>query len=125
MSHFAYVPNIIDGKGIVENVICIEQELLDTGAWGDPSKWIQTSYNTIGNQHTQGGIPLRGNYAGIGDTYDQTHDKFYKPQPFSSWLLNQETWMWEPPIPMPTDGKQYGWDESVQNWVEVVRDNVE
>lgn len=119
MSHFAYVPLIVEGKGFVEQVIRIDQETLNTGHWGNPSDWIQTSYNTIGNRHTQGGTPLRGNYAGLGDIYDQVNDKFYRPQPFASWLLNQETWTWEAPIPKPDDGKQYKWDEPSVSWVEI------
>ena len=119
MSHFAYVPNIVDGKGIVEQVIRNDQETLNTGHWGNPADWIQTSYNTIGNQHTLGGISLRGNYAGLGFTYDSVADKFYAPQPYPSWVLNS-SWLWEPPLPMPTDGKQYGWDEATTSWVEVI-----
>jgi hypothetical protein len=118
MSHFAYVPNIFDGKGIVEQVIRIDQDTLNTGAWGNPSDWIQTSYNTYGNQHLLGGTPLRGNYAGVGHTYDVVNDVFYAPSPFPSWVLNS-SWTWEAPVSMPTDGKKYGWDESVVAWVEV------
>ena len=120
MSHFAYVPQINDGKGMVENVIRIDQATLNTGHWGNPSDWIQTSYNTIANQHTLGGTPLRGNYAGVGDTYDQVNDKFYSPQPFNSWVPNTETWTWEAPVPMPLDDKQYAWDEDSTSWVEVI-----
>lgn len=122
MSYFAYVPKIIDGKGIVEQVIRIDQDTLNTGAWGNPSDWIQTSYNTYGNQHTLGGTPLRGNYAGVGYAYDAVNDVFIAPSPFQSWMLNQKTWLWEPPFPPPDNGKQYGWDESIKNWVEVAKD---
>ena len=111
MSHFAKVEN-----GIVTQVIVIEQDVLNSGLWGDPSTWVQTSYNTHGNQHPEG-RPLRGNYAGICYTYDETHDVFYAPQPFPSWTLNQSTWLWEPPVPMPTDDKFYQWDEATKNWV--------
>lgn len=114
MSHFA---RVVDGK--VAQVIVIEQEQLDTGLWGDPVSWIQTSYNTSGNQHKLGGTPLRGNYAGIGYTYDAEHDVFYEPQPFESWTLNTSTWLWEAPIPYPQDNKDYYWDETNQQWVEV------
>ena len=116
MSHFAYVPNIVDGKGIVEQVIRIDQDTLNTGAWGNPSDWIQTSYNTIENQHTLGGTPLRGNYAGIGYTYDLVNDVFIPPSPFPSWVLNN-AYLWEAPVPAPQDGKKYGWDETTQSWV--------
>jgi hypothetical protein len=118
MSHFAYVPNIVDGKGIVEQVIRIDQETLETGVWGNPTDWIQTSYNTYGNRHTLGGTPLRGNYAGVGSIYDIVNDVFYAPQPYPSWVLNS-SWLWEAPVPMPTDGKRYGWDEATTSWVEV------
>ena len=80
--------------------------------------WVQTSYNTYGNQHLEGN-PLRGNYASIGYTYDATNDVFYAPQPFSSWTLNNTTWLWEAPVSMPTDGKVYKWNESITNWEEV------
>jgi hypothetical protein len=103
MSHFAYVPNIVDGKGIVEQVIRIDQDTLNTGAWGNPSDWIQTSYNTIGNQHTLGGTPLRGNYAGVGFTYDAVNDVFIPPAPFPSWLLNS-AYLWEAPVAAPQVG---------------------
>ena len=116
MSHFAYVPNIVDGKGIVEQVIRIDQDTLITGAWGNPSHWIQTSYNTYGNQHTQGGTPLRGNYAGVGFTYDVVNDVFYAPQPYPSWVLNAN-YLWQAPFPMPTDTKFYAWNEDLKSWV--------
>ena len=120
MSHFAYVPKIENGKGIVEQVIRITQEELQTGQWGSPFDWIQTSYNTYGNQHKLGGTPLRGNYAGIGFTYDSVNDVFYAPQPFQSWILNSSKWLWEAPILMPADGKLYSWDENTLSWVEVL-----
>ena len=110
MSHFAKIEN-----GIVTQVIVAEQDFIDTLE----GQWIQTSYNTFGNQHKLGGTPLRGNFAGIGFTYDQQNDVFYTPQPYSSWALNQTTWLWEAPTPMPKDGKQYLWDEATTSWVEV------
>lgn len=125
MSYFAYVPNIVNGKGIVEQVIRITQDELNTGAWGDPFQWIQTSYNTHGGVHygpdgqPDGGIALRANYAGIDDIYDSINDVFYDPQPYPSWLISAPTWEWQPPIPMPQNGKLYCWDESIVNWVEI------
>jgi hypothetical protein len=113
MAHFA---KVVDGK--VTQVIVAEPEFFDTFVDTSPGTWLQTSYNTIGGQHTQGGIPLRGNYAGIGYTYDQTNDVFYAPQPYPSWILNQTTWTWEAPVPMPTDGKPYHWDEATTSWAE-------
>lgn len=115
MGHFA---KVVDGK--VTQVIVAEPEFFQTFVDSSPGQWIQTSYNTIGNQHTQGGTPLRGNYAGVGYTYDQANDVFYAPQPFASWVLNQNTWLWEPPVPMPTDGKMYVWDEPTTSWKEIV-----
>jgi hypothetical protein len=115
MSHFAKVEN-----GIVTQVIVIEQEVLNTGYWGDPSSWVQTSYNTYAGQHTLGGTPLRKNYAGIGYTYDKERDAFYAPKPFVSWVLNEDTCIWEAPVPMPTDGAEkgvfYTWNESHLTW---------
>jgi hypothetical protein len=114
MSHFA---KVTDGK--VTQVIVAEKEFFDTYVDSTPGEWIQTSYNTQGGVHKLGGTPLRGNYAGIGYTYDRTNDVFYAPQPYASWVLNKTTWSWEAPVAMPTDDKKYTWDEAVKNWVEV------
>ena len=122
MSHFA---KVIDG--IVETVLVADQNFIDSGVVGDPNNWIQTSYNTRGGVHyspnsnePDGGIALRKNYAGIGDTYDQTRDAFILPNPFPSWILDEDTCQWNPPIPCPFDGKgPYKWDEDVENWVKV------
>jgi hypothetical protein len=113
MSHFA---KVIDGK--VTQVIVAEKEFFDTFVDTSPGAWIQTSYNTQGNQHPEG-RPLRGNYAGIGFTYDATNDVFYAPKPFNSWILNESTWLWDAPVAMPNDGKVYTWDEETTNWKEV------
>jgi hypothetical protein len=113
MSHFA---KVTDGK--VVQVIVAEQEFFDTFVDSSPGTWIQTSYNTYGNQHPEG-RPLRGNYAGIGYTYDSVNDVFYAPQPYPSWTLNNITWLWESTVAYPTDGKQYKWNESITNWEEV------
>lgn len=114
MAHYAHITN-----GIVDQVIVIDAETLATGHWGDPSEWVQTSYNTQGGVHTQGGTPLRKNYAGIGYTYDAQRDAFIPPKPFASWLLNETTCLWEAPTPMPTDGNMYTWNEETTAWVEV------
>ena len=113
MSHFAKVIN-----GIVTEVLVIEQDVIDTGAFGDPSLWVQTSYNTYGGQHPEG-RPLRKNYAGVGYTYDTVRDAFYAPQPFASWTLNDDTCLWNAPIAYPDDGKPYYWDEDTLSWIEV------
>ena len=111
MSHFAQVEN-----GIVTQVIVAEQDVIDSGLFGDG--WVQTSYNTIGGQHPEG-RPLRKNYAGVGYTYDSDRDAFIPPQPYPSWILNEETCLWNPPTPTPMDDKPYMWDESTLSWVEV------
>jgi hypothetical protein len=112
MSHFA---KVLDGK--VVQVIVAEQEFFNTFVDSSPGQWIQTSYNTYGNQHPNGN-PLRGNYAGIGFNYDVVNDVFYGKQPFNSWILNNETWLWEAPISIPKDGKEYYWDEEKLSWIE-------
>ena len=113
MSHFA---KVLDGK--VVQVIVAEADFFDTFIDTSPGTWIQTSYNTYGNQHKLGGTPLRGNYAGIGYTYNQQNDVFYAPKPYESWKLNQSTWLWEAPIPYPDDGKAYKWNEDTKAWAE-------
>ena len=111
MSHFAKVEN-----GIVTQVIVAEQDVIDSGLFG--TGWVQTSYNTSGGQHPEG-RPLRKNYAGAGYTYDSGRDAFIPPKPYASWLLNETTCLWDSPIPYPTDGKKYQWDEPTTSWVEV------
>ena len=118
MGHYA---KVVDGK--VTQVIVAEPEFFQTFVDSSPGTWIQTSYNTRGNVHYKpdsnepsGQPALRGNYAGIGFTYDSTHDVFYAPQPYASWVLNQDTWTWESPVPYPTDDKLYAWDEATTSW---------
>jgi len=78
--------------------------------------WKQTSYNTHGGVHSSGGTPLRKNHAGIGYTYDETRDAFIAPKPFNSWILNEDTCLWESPIPYPQDNNRYNWNEQNQSW---------
>jgi hypothetical protein len=111
MSHFA---KVLDGK--VVQVIVAEQEFFDTFVDTTPGTWIQTSYNTHANQHPNN-TPLRGNYAGIGFTYDHENDVFYASQPYPSWTLNKSIWLWEAPIPSPSTGGPYKWDENTKTWV--------
>ena len=111
MSHFAKVEN-----GFVTEVIVAEHDFINSGAVGNPSLWIQTSYNTHGGQHPEG-RPLRKNYAGVGFIYDPVKDAFYAPQPYPSWTLNEETCLWDSPIPYPTDGENYYWNEPTLSWV--------
>lgn len=115
MAHFAH----IDKDGIVDQVIVIEPDVLATGLWGDPAEWVQTSYNTHGGVHPEGKA-LRKNYAGVGYTYDKTRDAFIPPKPYNSWLLDEETCLWNPPVAFPSDGKLYTWNEESTSWVEVV-----
>jgi hypothetical protein len=115
MAHFAKVVN-----GTVTQVIVAEPEFFDTFVDSSPGQWIQTSYNTHGGVHANGGTPLRKNYAGIGYTYDAVRDAFIPQKPFASWILNDTTCLWDAPVAYPTDGKAYTWDEEAGNWVEVV-----
>ncbi len=117
MSHFAKVSD-----GVVTRVIVAEQEFFDTFVDTSPGEWIQTSYNTHGGQHPEG-RPLRKNYAGIGYTYDRERDAFIPPKPYDSWLLNEESCLWESPVPYPNDGKIYQWDESQLAWNDVDKVN--
>lgn len=117
MAHFAQ----IDNNNIVTQVIVVaNEELLDNGVESEVKgvafcqslfggNWKQTSYN--GN--------MRKNYAGIGYTYDSDRDAFIAPQPYSSWILNEDTCRWEAPVPYPTDGKMYSWNEATLSWDEV------
>ena len=107
MSHFAKVPTLTDGKGVVEEVIVADQDFINSGQVGDPSIWWQTSYNSRGNVHygdngqPSGGVAFRANYAGIGSILDTTvvidgvTGVFYQPQPNVSYTLNTSTWLWE------------------------------
>lgn len=111
MAHFAKVKN-----GIVTKVIVAEQDFIDSYIDHEAGKWIQTSYNTRGGQHLLGGTPLRKNFAGIGYTYDEEKDAFIEPQPFPSWILNEETCLWNPPVDYPSDDNKYKWNETDQQW---------
>jgi len=121
MAHYAF----LDENNIVTEVITGKDEGEEGRDW---EQWYgefrgqtckRTSYNTIGGVHTKGGTPFRKNYAGIGYTYRSDIDAFVAPQPFASWILNNDTAQWEPPTPMPTDGKMYSWDEATTSWSEV------
>lgn len=78
--------------------------------------WKQTSYNTHQGVHLNNKTPFRKNFASIGYTYDEDKDAFIPPKPYNSWILNEESCIWESPIPMPNDGKMYNWNEQIQNW---------
>lgn len=119
MSHFAKVEN-----GIVTQVIVAEQDVIDSGLFGDPSLWIQTSYNTVGNVHygqdrqPDGGVALRGNFACIGYSYNLEKDIFIPPKQYPSWVLDPTTYLWKSTVDYPNDGKDYEWDENTMSWVE-------
>jgi len=88
--------------------------------------WVKTSYNSVAGKRRNpetGEITedpgFRKNYAGIGFTYNETLDAFIPPKPFNSWLLNEDTCLWDAPVAYPTDGKLYAWNEEALNWVEV------
>jgi hypothetical protein len=120
MAHFAQ----IDENNLVTRVIVAEEDFIESGAVGDVSSWIQTSYNTRGGVHygqdgqPDGGTSLRKNYAGIGYTYDSGRDAFISSQPFPSWALNESTCIWEAPSPRP-DGA-YEWNENDLSWHEII-----
>ena len=118
MSHFA---KVVDGKVI--NVIVAEIEFFNTFVDTSPGEWVQTSYNTRGGIHygqddkPDGGVALRGNYAGIGYTYDKENDVFYGPQPYPSWTISAPTWTWTAPVPYPEGQVGYKWDEATKSWI--------
>ena len=125
MAHYAF----IDENNIVTQVIVgrDEDEVVDgisdweahyAEVYGQ--RCLRTSYNTSAGVHSSGGTPFRKNYAGIGYTYDEARDAFIPPKPFESWTLNEETCIWEAPIPYPTDGIMYRWDEEAGDWTPIV-----
>ncbi len=114
MSHFAKVED-----GIVTQVIVAEQDHIDTLE----GQWVKTSYNTRGGKHyapnsnkEDGGIAFRKNYAGPGHIYDETRDAFYSQQPYQSWALNEDTFLWECPEPYPDERYLYAWNEETREW---------
>ena len=115
MAHYAKVSN-----GVVERIIVAEADYFDTFVDSSPGVWLQTSFNTNAGVHSEGGIPLRKNFAGEGFTYDSVRDAFIPPQPYLSWTLIESTCQWEPPVSWPADDKVYKWNEDTTNWVEVV-----
>jgi hypothetical protein len=120
MGHYAKVVS-----GEVVQVIVAEPDFFNSFVDTSPGEWIQTSYNTRGGVHYQPNSQepsadqtkaLRKNYAGLGFTYDRVLDAFIPPKPYASWILDEETGLWEAPTPMPTDGKIYKWNESTTSW---------
>jgi|TARA_R110002167_G_scaffold254834_1_gene461068 hypothetical protein len=101
-----------DSNGVEQEVLGVEF-LTNLYGW---SIWKQTSYNTHGGVHNNGGTPLRKNHAGIGMTYDEDRDAFIAPKPFNSWILNEDTCLWNSPVDMPDDGETYTWNETTISW---------
>ena len=123
MAHFAKLNNdniVIDVQSVHNDTATDEAAGITflNNLYGTSDTWKQTSYNTKGGVHLLGGTPFRKNYAGIGDTYDQTRDAFIPPKPYSSWTLNETTCLWEAPVTRPDDGKYYIWNEDNTNWEE-------
>jgi hypothetical protein len=118
MAHFAKIEDgIVTQVNVVdEEYFAVNRETRYTG------QWVQTSYNTQGGVHLLGGTPMRKNYAGIGFSYDEDRDAFIPPKPFNSWLLDEDTCLWNAPVPMPEDGKMYTWNEEELKWEEVISD---
>ena len=119
MAHFARIENnVVSAVIVVDNGILldgngIEQEPLGVSfcqsLFGDTTEWLQTSYNNN----------LRKNFASVGFTYDPNRDAFIAPQPYPSWILNETSCKWEPPIPYPDDDNYYTWDEATTSWVQI------
>jgi hypothetical protein len=117
MSYYAK----INQNNVVEVVIAAEENFIKT----QEGKWVQTSYNTRNGVHYEpnSDIPsvdqskaLRKNYAGRGYTYDETRDAFIPPKHFNSWILNEDTCLWEAPVAMPQDDNSYNWNEQTLSW---------
>jgi len=105
---------IKDSNGVEQESIGIN--FLKT-LYNEPNaNWKQTSYNTQGGIHVLGGIPFRKNFAGKGYVYNENKDAFIPQKPYESWILNENTCLWEAPVPYPNDGKIYFWNEETQNW---------
>jgi hypothetical protein len=138
MAHFARIQN-----GVVVSVIVAEQSIIDSGVFGSPSEWVQTSYNTHGGKHyspnsdtkvEDSGTPLRANFAGVGHVYDAINDVFHAPRPLDkngliceSWTIGAPDWIWKPPVPCPPaivvdvknpkNASANFWDEPTKSWV--------
>jgi len=118
MAHYAF----LDQNNIVTEVIVGKDEGEDNIDWEQHygnfrnQTCKRTSYNTMAGVHSSGGTPFRKNYAGIGYTYDEQRDAFIPPKPYDSWVLNNDTCLWDPPTPMPDDGEMYTWNEETTTW---------
>ena len=130
MAHYAFLN---DNNIVTEVITGVDEDQKDDlpegfDSWED---WYadfrgqtckRTSYNTAGNEHSGEGTAYRGNYAGIGYTFDPENDVFYAPKPYSKWVLNESSWTWEAPEDMPDDGKEYIWNDNKGEWEEIVEE---
>jgi hypothetical protein len=128
MAHFVKLGignKVIQGVVVHNDVATSEQAGVDflNNLYGTNDIWKQTSYNTIGGVHLQGGTPFRKNFAGIGFKYDQTRDAFIPPTPYPSWTLNETTCLWDPPVVKPEltqeqidNNNYYNWNEATTSW---------
>ena len=130
MAHYAFLN---DNNIVTEVITGVDEDQKDDlpegfDSWED---WYadfrgqtckRTSYNTAGNEHSGEGTAYRGNYAGIGYTFDPENDVFYAPKPYSKWVLNESSWTWEAPEDMPDDGKEYIWNDNKGEWEELVEE---
>jgi hypothetical protein len=122
MAHYAFidenntVTEVITGKDESEGDLDWEQHYAE---FRPGQRCLRTSYNTAGGRHNKGGTPFRKNYAGIGFTYDETRDAFIPPKTFKSWILNEDTCLWDPPEPYPEGKGLYLWDEANTKWLTI------
>jgi len=116
MAHYAK----LNEQNVVEQVIVIEWEQLQTGLWGDPNRFVQCSFNTQGGEHKLGGTPLRANFPGPGYIYNNELDIFHPPRPAGTCTLNPVTGYWDRPKPRPNDNFLYNWNEEQQDWEKVI-----
>jgi len=118
----AYFAKLDENNVVLEVNVVNDNELLQDGVESE-AKGIEFLVNWSGEyplwKQTSHDGSIRKNYAGIGYTYDATRDAFIPPKPFSSWVLNEDTCLWNAPVPMPTDGQRYYWDEATTSWVAV------
>jgi len=118
MAYFAKLKdeNVIEVHLVSNDVAPSEQAGIDflKNLYNTGDVWKQTSYNTKAGIHTLGGTPFRKNFAAVGYTYDESRDAFIPPTPYNSWILNETTCAWEPPIPYP--GASHIWNEANQTW---------
>jgi len=121
MAHFAKIgnDNIVERVEVVHNNIATDEQAGITflqNLYNDTATWKQTSYNTFANTHKLSGTAFRKNYASVGYTYDETKDAFIAPKPYASWVLNDDTCLWESPVAYPDDGERHTWNEDTTSW---------